>query len=241
MRFDHAVIAVHDLDAAMQDYRDLGFTVLRGGVHANRATHNALVVFTDGTYLELLARTGETPVPAAIDFSRLLDRGEGLVGFALRTEDIEAESARVTANGFKVGDVIPMARRREDGRVVQGKLALIDDGFAPFLFQDVTPRDWRIPNDAAVTTHDNRAVGLRGVEIAVLSLADARERYGRLFGVSPAPDQQVIECVILSEANAGQVEGLVALHLERGDDGEEGGFPVGRTHGVRFGWVAGMR
>ena len=41
LQLDHAVIAVDDLDAAVQNYRALGFTVVRGGVHANRATHNA--------------------------------------------------------------------------------------------------------------------------------------------------------------------------------------------------------
>ena len=33
----------------------LGFTVIRGGEHANGITHNVLVVFEDGAYLELIA------------------------------------------------------------------------------------------------------------------------------------------------------------------------------------------
>lgn len=40
---DHAIVAVHDLEQAIHDYRSLGFTVIPGGVHANRATHNALI------------------------------------------------------------------------------------------------------------------------------------------------------------------------------------------------------
>ncbi|HML24322.1 MAG TPA: VOC family protein, partial [Aggregatilinea sp.] len=85
LQLDHAVIAVHDLDTAANDYRALGFTVKRGGVHANRATHNALIVFGDGTYLELLAATGDAPLPGVIDFGALLGAGEGLRGFALRS------------------------------------------------------------------------------------------------------------------------------------------------------------
>ena len=77
LHFDHAVIAVQNLDVAIQDYCDLGFTVFRGGVHANRATENALIVFEDGTYLELLARTNEQPVAGLIDFGVLLNNEIG--------------------------------------------------------------------------------------------------------------------------------------------------------------------
>lgn len=163
--FDHAVIAVHDLEAAIRDYEALGFTVKRGGVHANRATKNALVVFLDGTYLELLARTDEAPVTGLVDFSVLLNGDEGLVGYALRCDDIEAEVARLKNEGFAVGDIIPGERRRDDGTLIQWKLALIDNGFAPFLIQDVTPRELRISTDPALTTHANRAVGTQGVDV----------------------------------------------------------------------------
>jgi catechol 2,3-dioxygenase-like lactoylglutathione lyase family enzyme len=155
LQLDHVVIAVHDLAAAMRDYGQLGFTVVRGGVHANRATENALITFEDGTYLELLAKTGEAPLPDMIDFSRMMTGTEGLAGYALRTDDLEAEVARLRAGGFNMGQIVAGERQRGDGKLVQWKLALIDDGFSPFLIQDVTPRDWRISTDAAVTAHAN--------------------------------------------------------------------------------------
>ena len=52
---DHVVIHVADLDAAIADYASLGFNVQRGGTHADGATHNALIVFADGSYIELIA------------------------------------------------------------------------------------------------------------------------------------------------------------------------------------------
>ena len=58
-KLDHVIIAVFELDQAVADYRALGFTTIYGGRHANGATHNALVCFQDGTYLELLAPTGD--------------------------------------------------------------------------------------------------------------------------------------------------------------------------------------
>ena len=51
---DHVVILVEDLDAGIRQYRDMGFTVVPGGKHP-RFTHNALVSFADGSYLELIA------------------------------------------------------------------------------------------------------------------------------------------------------------------------------------------
>ena len=51
---DHLVILVRNLDDAMRDYQQLGSTVTRGGEHPG-GTHNALVGFANGTYLELIA------------------------------------------------------------------------------------------------------------------------------------------------------------------------------------------
>jgi hypothetical protein len=181
LAFDHAVIAAPDLSAAMDAYRTQGFTVVRGGVHANRATENALIVFQDGTYLELLARTGEAPLPGMVDFSRMLESGGSVIGFALRADDLSAESARLESLGFRVGDLIDGERRRADGVLVQWRLALIDDGFAPFLIQDITPRRHRISDDPTLITHANGITGIDGIEIGAPDVASAEARLAALF------------------------------------------------------------
>jgi catechol 2,3-dioxygenase-like lactoylglutathione lyase family enzyme len=182
LEFDHAVIAAPDLNAAMDSYQTQGFTVVRGGVHANRATENALIVFRDGTYLELLARTGEAPLPGMVDFSRMLASGGGVVGFALRAADLSAESARLRGLGFRVDDPIDGERRRADGVLVKWRLALIADGFTPFLIQDITPRRLRITDDPALTTHANGITGIAGIEIGAPDPAAAETRFAALFG-----------------------------------------------------------
>ena len=58
---DHIVIAVQDLERTIADYQSLGFNVLRGGEHPGRSTHNALVVFADGAYFELIAWRAAAP------------------------------------------------------------------------------------------------------------------------------------------------------------------------------------
>ncbi|MFN8373741.1 MAG: VOC family protein [Anaerolineae bacterium] len=212
LKFDHAVIAVEDLDGAMADYRALGFTVFRGGVHANRATENALIVFEDGTYLELLAGTREEPIAGLVDFSVLLKNGEGLVGYALGCDDIEAEVTRLRAAGFALGEIIPGERRRGDGTLIQWKLALIEGGFAPFLIEDVTPRELRVTRDPTLTRHANRAVGVRGVEVAVRAMDEAWQRYTRLFGVpvnQRATTYRNAGCVTLRQGNPARMNYFV--------------------------------
>ena len=53
-RFDHAVIAVADLERAIEAYSALGFDVSPGGRHEHRGTHNALIRFGGVDYVELL-------------------------------------------------------------------------------------------------------------------------------------------------------------------------------------------
>ena len=54
---DHIVIASADLDVAIANARSAGFTVVPGGVHGSGNTHNALIGFADGAYLELFSPT----------------------------------------------------------------------------------------------------------------------------------------------------------------------------------------
>ena len=55
MRLDHIVFLVDDLDEAIVGWRREGYAVTPGGVHADGLTHNALICFSDGGYIELLA------------------------------------------------------------------------------------------------------------------------------------------------------------------------------------------
>ena len=187
-QLDHIVIAVSDLARAVADYRALGFTVLEGGVHASGATHNALIVFADGTYLELLARTGAAPAPETLDFSPMLARGEGLCGFALRADQLTALSAALRARGVRTSEPYRGARQRPDGAHLAWHLVLIDDGFAPFLIEDLTPRTLRVPDDPALTTHANGVRGISGIELVTPELAVAQARYSALLNAQPEPE-----------------------------------------------------
>ncbi|MEX2238607.1 MAG: VOC family protein [Dehalococcoidia bacterium] len=113
-RFDHAVVAVRDLAEASARFRGLGFDVEPGGEHPGLGTHNALIRF-GLDYIELIAvndveaaRSRGLGTGVLVD---LLERGEeGLVGFALATDGIEAEAERVRR--IVPGTVGPLAMNR---------------------------------------------------------------------------------------------------------------------------------
>ena len=184
---DHVVIAVEALRPAIARFRSEGYIVTPGGRHANGATENALICFADGSYLELLALTGDPPKPGAIDFSRMMAAGPGPVGFALRLTGLGTMATAMRARSISVGSVIKGERQRPDGVQVIWKLALVDEGFLPFLIEDVTPHTQRVPDDPVITTHSN---GRRGIESVIVGARDLRmtaTRYMHLLGTPPDP------------------------------------------------------
>lgn len=160
LRLDHLIIAVNDLDDAINNFAALGFTVRFGGVHASGATQNALIVFQDGTYLELMAPTGEPAKPNTADYTFLFARGEGFAGFCLSSDDLTADAALIQAQGGNIGSISEGGRVRPDGVEMRWRTAWIDEQSLPFVMQDLSPRNLRVTDDPALTTHANGATGI---------------------------------------------------------------------------------
>jgi hypothetical protein len=191
---DHVVVLVQELERAMVDYRRLGFEVVPGGRHAS-GTHNALVGFADGTYLELLAFREASPDhrwwPALL-------RGGGLVDFCAATDDLEGDIACMRRMGLAISDPRPMSRLRPDGRELRWRLAVLtssETGLFPFLIQDLTPRRERLPSELR---HGNGVVGLAAIRLAVEAVQPVADRYAALLGEPPRADgpasQRRVQC-----------------------------------------------
>ncbi|BCB21423.1 VOC family protein [Bosea sp. ANAM02] len=181
LSIDHIVIAVTDLDAAVRDYAALGFTVLPGGEHP-RGSRNALVVFEDGAYLEIIAFP--RPVP---DFRwwQVLDRaGPGLVDYAVLPDDLDADLARARAAGIVMDGPIDGGRLQPDGTRIAWRSARPPEPDIPFLCTDVTARSLRVPEGAA-RRHANGVTGVAGVTVAVQDLATSVARYRAVLGREP--------------------------------------------------------
>jgi hypothetical protein len=185
---DHIVIAGRDLAQMMSAFADMGLSPEPGGVHADGQTHNALLGFADGSYLELIA-----PVPGGhIDnhpWAAFMAGDVGVCAWALRTDDIERDTAAARAAGVAVQPPKTGGRNRPDGvrlEWITARLGTEPQGsLFPFLIQDVTPRHLRTPRTAS-------AEGLiTGVTEVVIGLnADDHEvpaLFSAVFGGHFAP------------------------------------------------------
>ncbi len=172
------VIVVKDLDRAARDYRQLGFTVVAGGQHPV-GSHNVLISFQDGSYLEIIAFYRE-----AIDHRWWdpLAKGERLVDFCFQTDDLRGDTKKLQDAGAAINNPVPWSRKRPDGFELKWLLSLATGshrGVAPFLIEDVTARAERIPQQSK---HPNGITGIGKVIVAVGELGPIDKWYSALLG-----------------------------------------------------------
>ncbi len=166
---DHLVIMFPDLETAIRDYTELGFTVVRGGSHP-AGTHNALIAFADGAYVELIAFERKNPQHRWWDVAQ---KGGGLIDFCMRTDDLTGDRETFRAAGVETA-IAPGERVRPDGYRLRWTLAqpVPPHAFvAPFLIEDETPREERV---AGEHRHRNAVRGIATIIIAVPDVAAPR-------------------------------------------------------------------
>lgn len=266
LALDHVVIAVSDLEIAMADYRALGFTVVAGGSHPGRTSHNALVVFADGSYLELIA--WKSPNPAERWCVEHGKHGDGLMDFALLPDDTAAVIAAARARGLVLNGPVDGGRKRPDGAELKwqtGRQVTFD---LPFLCGDVTPRSLRVP-EGDVRVHPNGVTGIASVTVAVRDLGESLGRYRALVGgegaveaactvaaaglrtaavrlgetdiVLASPEGDAADTVIgrvVRERLATRGEGPAAMTLRLASGAMSIAFEPGRTHRVPMDTIA---
>jgi len=175
---DHLVILVPQLDAAMKQYAELGFTVQAGGVHPG-GTHNALIAFADGAYIELIAF--QDPTAMSIHrWHRYVNTGGGLIDFALGSTDLAADISRVNGAGLQYA-AQDGGRDRPDGVTIQWRNATTEPtGSLPFMIEDVTPRGLRVASGDAAH-HANNVTGVLSLTFATNDLQATAQRFGTLI------------------------------------------------------------
>lgn len=195
LSIDHLVVAVSDLGAAADRWRALGFTVRPGGRHPGRTSHNALVVFADGSYLELIAWTAFNAAERwCVEHAR---HGDGPMDLALLPDETGAALARARSRGLEMDGPVDGGRLRPDGVEVKWRTARQRTFDLPFLCGDVTPRGLRVPEGEA-RAHANGALGIASVTMAVSDLAVSIARWRALAG-----DEASIEELSCTVASAG--------------------------------------
>jgi catechol 2,3-dioxygenase-like lactoylglutathione lyase family enzyme len=182
---DHIVIVVPDLALAQKSYEALGFTVVPGGRHPV-GSHNALIALADGSYIELIAFYEPSP---RHKWWQPLQKGGGLVDYCMQTDNLLGDTAAFRRAGVAIDDPSPLSRVRPDGYQLKWVLSIPRDsykGVAPFLIQDETPREERVPRQSQ---HPNGAAGIGVLSVAVDDVAAARGWYENALG---RPGQPVV-------------------------------------------------
>ncbi|MDP1532571.1 MAG: VOC family protein [Rubrivivax sp.] len=204
LRLDHIVIAVGDLAQTCTDFRALGFTVLAGGEHAGRPSHNALVVLADGAYLELIA--WRAPAPQERWYRDHAAHGDGLVDFALLPHDTGAVLAAARQRGLaSLSGPFDGRRLRPDGEQLKWQTARHDTPDLPFLCGDITPRSLRVPEGDA-RRHGNGASGVASLVVAVHDIEASLARYRALLG----------DDAVIGAARADGASGCLSADIELG-------------------------
>ena len=180
MNIDHIVILVTDLNNAVKEYTSRGFTVTPGGEHTGGATHNALITFADGAYIELLA----FKVPGKTEHR--WDRYRpypGVIDYCLAGGNLTETVAAIHARGLTYIAGPEMGRLRPDGVPLRWRSAMppSQNLGLPFIIEDVTPRELRVPGGTD-WQHENGVSGVAQLDVMVANEAEARQNFEALLG-----------------------------------------------------------
>ena len=213
---DHLVLFVDDLTTAIARFESKGFTVTPGGT--NGPTHNALIVFANDTYIELIALRSSRArmIMRALrglgmlalrrwlkrDLqTRLLDwmsGPQGLIDLCFRGTELTEINNSSPLSGMILTDPVQFKRHRPDGLVVQWTLRGANKPRQPFFIQDATPIDYRIPA-GDVRIHPNGALGISEVrtgELIELSVSNVKITH------DPTLQPGSVSVAIVNELNA---------------------------------------
>lgn len=204
LTLDHVIVVVSNLEAATNQFKQLGFSVIAGGVHTDGLTHNALIPFADGTYLELLATTrvskfrtlkllkqlrllgiytsNETAIGRRLKED--IASGVGLNDYSLLSLDLEHQINSLKESSASFTNPIPGGRLRPDGKEISWRTAVPSSIDLPFLMEDLTPRELRVPT-VGEDFHDNGIFGIEGLTIIVANMVESMAHYRALFGGDP--------------------------------------------------------
>lgn len=175
MKLSHVILKVNRLDEAVREYREKGFAVEYG---KTKNSYNALIYFSEGPYLELLAGTGLPDfVKKLLSFfgkgvvadrlQRIDGCGLGYCELALENyeTDLACEKAILEKYGIRCCE---MSGRRLDtrGRDLRFQIAYPEALNVPFLMtyfsEDPKPVDFVHPN------------GVRGIKKVIYRTDPAR-------------------------------------------------------------------
>lgn len=188
MQIDHAVVGASDHSGLVERFETAGFAPAFGGVHDHGTTQMSVLGFPDGSYLELLGPTPDTPPEEAVFWPDRLAADAGPTAWALLVEDVTDRAVHHVRRGTPVDGPHHRGRERPDGTPIEWDMVFLGDdadGTAyPFLIADRTPRHYRVTPTEGL--EDGPLAGVATVVVAVDDAAEWGERFADGFR-TPSP------------------------------------------------------
>src|SRR5271154_5029213 len=149
-RLDHIIILVPYQDLLTPPaWLTKHFPLTPGGRHADGKTANKLILFSDGSYIELIAFIDDDPRRRAGHWWG--DKKPGIIDFAFTTDgdargyhDVLTERLAGLEGGMGYAHPVAGGRARPDGVKVEWEVMFprgAGRGELPFFCHDVTPRE----------------------------------------------------------------------------------------------------
>jgi len=179
---DHIIVCVNDLDAATGQYETLlGRSVSLTGTHPEYGTANALFQLGN-TYIELLSPAGKGAFADSLR-THLKDKGEGLLGITLGTDDADTAAAEMREKGLKASAPQPGEGHGPDGSVRRWRNVYLpqEDVLGLFMFAIEHDPETRLrslatpvgPEDATLHEVDHVVVNTPDGDKAISLFRDA--------------------------------------------------------------------
>ena len=182
---DHPVIAARDLDVARTTYEKLGFTIPPRGSHIEWGTGNLCIMFPDD-YLEIRGIIDASRFTMHLD-EHLDTYGEGLMGVAFGTSEVEESFSAAIDNGIAAGEMRSLTRNFEhpEGwtqpsfRLFAPAAADIEGLMHVVIIEHLTPELIRRPD---FLEHPNGCVGVHGMAGTIYDIERCAAKMRSLLG-----------------------------------------------------------
>ncbi|MBT2289202.1 VOC family protein [Paenibacillus albidus] len=194
-KWDHLVHYINDLDNVVEVFAEKGLIAFKGGSHKDWGTFNTLSYF-GLSYIEFLgiespelARSTEYNLVVK-DAVATLPEHEVLSRVVIRTDDIEAMAASLTAAGLSLSPIMDGKRLDTSGTLIEWRMMTIAGDFGglvyPFIIQWKGTDEERLAKLTAsgiVRPHPAGYVEIRRAVFRVSDPASAAGHWANLFGL----------------------------------------------------------
>lgn len=184
---DHLVIGVAEVAQAVDTYRNLGFTVTNGE-DAEDAGHQAAYVVFGDFYIEFRATEDFPREQREAASGREFSEAEGIHTIVFRSDNLDADVARLKSNGFRVSNLVD-ERIDTRGGSRPRRTAVVDSTIPVHLVEQNHTAERSTFVDGA-TPHPNTATVLERTYLAVESIDRELAMFEQLLGL-PAPEPEM--------------------------------------------------